>query len=103
MIVMSAVMTVLGKSDCDWAGAKKEMTDPKFIDKMINLDKENMADYPMKKVEAYTSMDGFVPKILMQKSVVAGALCSWVKAVEEYFKALGVVRPRIATKEAAEA
>ena len=39
----------------------------------------------------------------MQKSVVAGALCQWVKAVEDYHKALKIVRPKIAKKEAAEA
>jgi dynein heavy chain len=57
----------------------------------------------MKRIEAYTKKDNFLPQILMQKSVVAGALCSWVKAVEEYHKALKIVRPKIAKKEAAEA
>ena len=58
---MSAVMTVLGKANCDWAGVKKEMTDPKFMDKIINLDKENMPESTMKKVEAYTKKDNFLP------------------------------------------
>jgi hypothetical protein len=62
-----------------------------------------MSDVIMKRIEAYTKKDNFLPQILMQKSVVAGALCSWVKAVEEYHKALKVVRPKIAKKEAAEA
>ena len=39
----------------------------------------------------------------MQKSVVAGALCAWVRAVEKYHKILNIVRPKIAKKEAAEA
>ena len=65
MNVMSAVMTVLGKNNVDWAGVKKEMTDPKFMDKIINLDKENMADSTMKKIEAYTKKDNFLPQILM--------------------------------------
>ena len=35
MNVMSAVMTVLGKANADWAAVKKEMTDPKFMDRII--------------------------------------------------------------------
>ena len=62
---MSAVMTVLGKFNVDWAGAKKEMTDPKFMNRIINLDKENMSESTMKKVEAYTKQDNFLPQILM--------------------------------------
>ena len=30
MNTLSAVMTLLGKHNCDWAAIKKEMTDPKF-------------------------------------------------------------------------
>ena len=57
----------------------------------------------MKKIEAYTKKNDFLPAILTQKSLVAGALCSWVRAVEEYHKALKIVRPKLAKKEAAEA
>jgi len=103
MNVMSAVMTVLGKVNADWATVKKEMTDPRFMKKILELDKEHMPDVIMKRVEAYTKKDNFLPAILMKKSVVAGALCGWVKAVEEYHKALKIVRPKIAKKEAAEA
>lgn len=103
MNVMSAVMTVLGKGNADWAGVKKEMTDPKFMKRIINLDKDHMSETTMKKIETYTKKDNFLPQILTQKSLVAGALCSWVRAVEEYHKALKIVRPKIAKKEAAEA
>ena len=57
----------------------------------------------MKKIEKYTKQDNFLPQILMQKSVVAGALCAWVRSVEEYHKALKIVRQKIAQKETAEA
>lgn len=96
-------MTVLGKSNADWAAVKKEMTDPKFMKRIVNLDKDNMSESTMKKIETYTKKDNFLPQILIQKSLVAGALCSWVRAVEEYHKALKIVRPKIAKKEAAEA
>ena len=103
MNVMSAVMTVLGKANADWAAVKKEMTDPKFMKRIVDLDKNNMPETTMKRIESYTKKDNFLPQILQQKSVVAGALCAWVRAVEEYHKVLNVVRPKIAKKEAAEA
>ena len=65
MHVMSAVLTVLGKFDADWATIKKEMTDPKFMNRIICLDKDNMSDKVMKKVETFTGEDNFLPQIMM--------------------------------------
>ena len=93
MTVMSAVLTVLGKDKPDWATVKKELTDPKFMHKVINLDKDNIPEIIMKRIEVFTKKDNFLPQIMMQKSVVCGALCSWVKSVEEYHKCLQIVRP----------
>ena len=100
---MMAVMTVLGKTNIDWAGIKKEMAIMGFMDRITGLDINNMSETVMKRIEAFTKRDNFLPQILTQKSLVAGALCAWVRAVEEYHKALKVVRPKIAKKEAAEA
>jgi len=44
-----------------------------------------------------------LPQILVQKSLVAGALCAWVRTIEEYHKALQIIRPYIKAKEDAEA
>ena len=96
---MAAVMILLGKSDLDWAGIKREMTDPKFADKLVCLDKDNMSEETMKKLEAITKQDNFLPQILMKKSLVAAALCSWVRAVEEYHKGLVIIRPKIEKME----
>jgi len=103
MNVMSAVLCVLGKPNSDWPAVKKEMTDPKFMDRIVNLDKNNMPEATMKRIEAYTKKDNFLPQILVQKSTVAGAFCAWVRAVEEYHKALKIIRPKIKKKEDAEA
>ena len=103
MTVMAAVMTVLGKPNLDWAGVKKEMNDVKFMERILTLDKENMQEVTMKRIEAFTKKDNFLPQILTQKSEMAGALCAWVRAVEDYHKALKVIRPKLKKKEDAEA
>jgi hypothetical protein len=51
--VLGAVMTVLNKP-IDWPSVKKEMADPKFMDKIKNLNKDNMPESIMKRIEAYT-------------------------------------------------
>ena len=61
MNVMAAVMTVLGKYNADWAFVKKEMTDPKFMDRITKLDKDNMSEHTMKKIEVYTRKNDFLP------------------------------------------
>ena len=79
------------------------MTDPKFKDKILNLDKDNMPESTMKKIAAFTKKDNFMPQILLGKSFVAAAFCTWVRAVEEYHKALKIIRPKMKKKADAEA
>ena len=98
--VMAAVMTVMGRPT-DWAAIKKEMADPKFMDKIKGIDKDNLTETTMKKIEAFTKQDQFHPSILRLKSVVAEKLCIWVKAVEDYHKALKIVRPKAEKRDQA--
>ena len=51
---MAAVLTLLGKDNADWAAIRKEMTDPSFMDRITGLDKNNMSESTMRKIEAYT-------------------------------------------------
>ena len=85
---MMAVMTVLGKFGANWAEIRKEMANPNFMDRITGLDINNMSETVMKRIEAFTKRDNFLPQILCQKSLAAGAICAWVRAVEEYHKAL---------------
>ena len=39
---MSSVMIVLGK-DPTWMSVKKELADPKFVDRIKNFDKDNLS------------------------------------------------------------
>lgn len=100
--VMSAVMICLGKQT-DWPSVKRELTDPKFIDRIMQYDKENIPQKILKKLETYTKMENFLPEYMTAKSVAAGALCLWVRSVEDYAKALKIVAPKREKKAAAEA
>ena len=99
---MSAVMICLQKAT-DWPSIKKEMTDPKFMEKIQKFDKDHIPDKVMARIEAYTKKDNFLPQLMKKKSEVAAALCLWVRSIEEYNKALKIVIPKRRKKEAAEA
>jgi dynein heavy chain len=47
-------------------------------------------------------MDNFKPEHVTKISLAAGALCSWVRSLEDYSKALKVVAPKRAKKQFAE-
>lgn len=99
--VMNAVMIVLGKEP-SWVVAKKELADSNFIKKVMEYDKENISQVILKKIEKYTRMDNFKPEHVTKISQAAGALCSWVRSLEDYSKALKVVAPKRAKKAFAE-
>ncbi len=45
--VMSAVLTLLGKPGADWAMIRKEIADPKFMDRIVCFDKNNISKKTM--------------------------------------------------------
>ena len=53
-------MVLLGKPG-DWKTARKEMTDPKFIDKLKGYDIEKVPEKTIKQVKGYTKLDNFLP------------------------------------------
>jgi dynein heavy chain len=99
--VMSAVMIVLGK-DPTWASVKKELANPKFVDIIMQFDKESIPQKTLKAIEKYTKQENFNPVFVEGKSMAAGKLCLWVRSIEDYAKALKVVGPKREKKQYAE-
>jgi dynein heavy chain len=101
-VVMNAVMVVMNK-EASWPSVKKELADSNFVKKIMDFDKENIPQAILKKIERYTKMDTFQPDAVRKVSQAAGALCQWVRSLEDYAKALKVVAPKRAKKAYAEA
>lgn len=55
---MASVMIVLGK-DPTWMSVKKELADPKFVEKIMTFDKENLSPKTLKAIEKYTKQENF--------------------------------------------
>lgn len=68
----------------------------------MNYDKENISQKTMKAIEKYTKQENFQPAYVKEKSMAAGALCMWVRSLEDYAKALKVVGPKRDKKQYAE-
>jgi dynein heavy chain, axonemal len=90
---MGAVMTYLGEAT-DWASIKKTLMDSGFQKRIIDLDKEGLKKATMDKIATYTSKEDFTVANMTKKSVMAGVLTGWVRAVEDYYKAYQIVKPK---------
>lgn len=100
MTVLAAVMIILGH-ETSWQSAKKAM-DAKFLKTIQEYNKEGTTQQTLKRIEKYTSDREFQPKIIGSISDAAGKLCTWVKAIESFAKALKTVAPKRARVDYAE-
>jgi dynein heavy chain len=101
-VVMDAVMVFLEKP-IGWASVKKELNDTGFLKSIMDLDKDHIQQKTLKRIETYTKEATFTPEYMNTKSAAAGALCTWVRAIEDYAKCLKIVVPKREKKEIAEA
>jgi dynein heavy chain len=90
---MSAVMILLQKEPT-WPSAKKELSDSAFIKKIMDFDKDNISSKVLQNIEKFTRLESFQPALVSKCNVAAGALCQWVRSLEDYSKALKVVAPK---------
>merc|ERR1740133_729070 len=73
-----------GKVDDFWEPAKKMMNDAKFLDSLVNYDKDNMKPAVIEKIKKYISNEDFEPDKIAKASKAAYGLCCWVRAMEVY-------------------
>jgi dynein heavy chain len=95
-------MVVLGK-ETGWLSAKKELTDPTFLKRLENFDKDNISNSTLKQMGKYTRQKDFNVDDITKISHAAGALCDWVCAMELYAKVFRDVEPRRQALRKAEA
>lgn len=78
--------SVTGKTTEDyWPVSKKILNDIKFLDYLINFDKDNISPKIMKVInEKYLTNPEFDPEKVKNASIVAQGLCKWVIAISSY-------------------
>lgn len=66
-----------------------------FLDRLKNLDKNNIPDSVLKKLRtSYTTKPQFEPQIVGQKNMASKSLCLWCKAIDNYAKVAKQVEPK---------
>lgn len=93
----------VGQIDDYWAASKKMLTDMKFLDSLLNFDKDNIPPRIIQKIqERILTNENFDPEKVRTASVAAEGLCKWIRAIVEYDKVIKVVAPKRAALEEAQ-
>ena len=70
------------------------MADIKFLEKLKTYDRENIPPQIMDKVKKIVTKKEFDPDKIFVKSQAAGGLAKWCSALNSYYDALKIVRPK---------
>jgi dynein heavy chain len=87
-----------------WGPSLKMLGDMKFLESLINYDKNNINPQAMKRIrEKFIPDPGFEPMSIRSVSTACEGLCRWVRAMDMYDKVYKVVAPKQARLAEAEA
>ncbi|EQC41008.1 hypothetical protein, variant 1 [Saprolegnia diclina VS20] len=83
------------KIDDYWGPAQKTLlNDTRFLQNLLDYDKDNISAEIAEKVRPYAENPDFSPPIIKKASVAASGLCSWVHAMAVYNRVSKVVAPK---------
>lgn len=100
---LEAVCVLFAKKP-SWDEGKKLMNDPKFIENLLNFDKDNMeAKWISTLKKKYLSNERFTPEAVGKVSSAAKCLCMWVHAMVTYDMVAKTIAPKKASLEKAQA
>lgn len=87
-----------------WGPSKRILGDIKFLDGLVQFDKDNIPPRIMKILtEKYLDNDDFDPEKVKVASNAAEGLCKWIIAISKYDKVAKVVAPKKLALQQAEA
>ncbi|KAL6609170.1 dynein heavy chain and region D6 of dynein motor-domain-containing protein [Neocallimastix sp. 'constans'] len=83
------------KVDDYWEPGKQLLSDPtRFIDSLMNYDKDNIPDAVINKIKPYIDNPNFKKEVIERVSKAATSMCLWVRAMEKYYWVSKVVKPK---------
>ncbi|XP_060516742.1 dynein axonemal heavy chain 7 [Cylas formicarius] len=87
--------TGIGTIEDYWGPSKKVLTDIKFLDSLINYDKDNIPPRIMAKLKEHILDDeSFDPEKIKTASSACEGICKWVIAISKYDKVAKIVAPK---------
>lgn len=83
------------KVDDYWEIAKSQLlTDPKFLDNLVNLNRDAIPETTIQKLQPYINSNDFRPIAISKVSKACTSLCLWVRAIEKYYHVAKNVAPK---------
>ncbi|TGZ66131.1 hypothetical protein CRM22_005485 [Opisthorchis felineus] len=91
------------KVDDYWEPGKLLLQDPgKFLDSLLNYDKDNIPDAIIAKIKPYIESESFMPAAIAKVSKACTSICLWVRAMYKYHHVAKNVAPKRAALQASE-
>ena len=91
--VMEAVCILLGVKP-DWNTAKVMLQDSMLVHKIMEIDKDNLPDYTMKRIRRYIDNPKFNPEEIGKISRASCTFAMWVRAIDLYAKIFKSIEPK---------
>ena len=91
--VMEAVCILLGVKP-DWNTAKVMLQDSMLVNKILEIDKDNLPDYTMKRIRRYIDNPKFNPEEIQKISRASCTFAMWVRAIDLYAKIFKSIEPK---------
>lgn len=73
-----------GLIDDYWAPSKKMLSDPKFLESLLLLDKDDLPQHIMLKLQEKIENEEFDPEKVKALSAVGESFCKWIIALTKY-------------------
>ncbi|VDD79452.1 unnamed protein product [Mesocestoides corti] len=91
------------KVDDYWEPGKAMLQDPgKFLDSLLNFDRDNIPDAIIARIQPYIDSEAFTPQAISKVSKACTSICLWVRAMFKYHHVAKTVAPKRAAIKAAE-
>lgn len=91
------------KVDDYWEPGKALLQDPgKFLDSLLNFDRDNISDAIISRIQPYIDSEAFTPQAIAKVSKACTSICLWVRAMFKYHHVAKGVAPKRAALKAAE-
>ena len=68
--------------------------DGKFLQRLMDYDKDNISDSLVKKLKVYIQNPNFVPESVEKVSKSCRSMCMWVRAMDLYARVFRTVEPK---------
>lgn len=92
-LIVECVCMLLGLKT-DWTTAKTVLSDPNFIKRLKEFDKDSLSEKVLSKLIAYNRRDGFEPEKAEKHNAAARVLCLWCRALGAYGECARSILPK---------